>query len=67
MFIKGKERHEVQVTTKNGNVLTYFVKASSINKALREAQRVAKQHKDGVKDVVLYDGNHNIISVSRWA
>lgn len=67
MFIKGKERHEVQVTTKSGNVLTYFVKASSINQALREAQRVAKQHKEGVKDVVLYDGNYNIISVSRWA
>lgn len=66
MFIREKERHEVQVTTKSGNVLTYFVKASSDNQALKEAQRVAKQNKEA-KEVVLYDGNHNIISVSRWA
>jgi hypothetical protein len=64
MFIKAKERHQVDVLTKKGNQVTYFVKASSVNEALKQASRIAKQH-DPIT-VTLYDVNLNVISVQTW-
>lgn len=64
MFIKHKERHQVDVITKTGNRVSYFVKASSVNEALKHASKLAKQHNP--KTVTLYDANLNVISVQTW-